>query len=229
LSHKKKDAWPLLVIRSTVPIGTTRNLLLPLLEKYSGLKVGKDFGLCMQPEFLRAQSNEEDFLHPWVTVIGQYDQRSGDVLEKMYTAFESKIFRVDLEVAEFQKYVHNCFNATKISFSNEMWLLGAKIGIDANLALEIMASTAEGSWNQGYGTIGGRPYGGTCLPKDTKGLLTFAQERYGIDMPLLSAVISINSEMEELAKQGVVPSTTIAGLKWQPSPGLRRKQKEAGR
>jgi UDPglucose 6-dehydrogenase len=225
LKRKREDTWHLVVVRSTVPPGTTRKVLLPLLEEYSGLRVGKDFGLCMQPEFLRAKSSEEDFLHPWATVIGELDQRSGDVLAELYADFGSRVFRTDLETAELAKYIHNCFNATKISFSNEMWLLGKKMGIDVNLALEIIAKTAEGCWNPLYGTVGGQPYGGTCLPKDTKGLEMFAKEN-NISMPLLSSVISVNSEMEELAKQGMVPSAIIAGHKWQPTPNSKKNKKD---
>jgi UDPglucose 6-dehydrogenase len=226
LRHKREreDSWNLVVVRSTVPPGTTRKILLPLLEKSSGRIVGKDFGLCMQPEFLRAKSAEKDFRHPWATVIGEWDRHSGEVLAEIYADFGSKIFRVDLETAEFVKYVHNCFNATKISFSNEMWQLGSKLGIDANSALEIAVNTAEGYWNPAYGTVGGQPYGGACLPKDTKGLEAFAK-KIGVSMPLLSAVISVNSEMEELATQGVVPPATIVGHKWQPLPNLVTKER----
>ena len=192
--REREDAWHLVVIRSTVPPGTTRKILLPALEKSSGLTAGKDFGLCMQPEFLRAKSSEEDFLHPWVTVIGEYDQCSGDTLERIYTDFGSKIFRVDLDTAELVKYVHNCFNATKISFTNEIWEVSKKLGIDGNLVMEIVAQSAEGMWNPKYGIKGGYPYGGNCLPKDTRGLKAFAQE-IGIDMPLLEATIEINNRL----------------------------------
>jgi len=214
---KYQGDWHLVVVRSTVPPGTTRGVLLPLLEKISGMVAGRDFGLCMQPEFLRAKSSEEDFLHPWVTVIGQLDARSGDVLADIYADFGSTVFRVDLEEAELAKYIHNTFNATKISFANEIWLLGRALGINTKLALEVASHSAEGYWNPQYGTIGGQPYGGSCLPKDTEGLKAFAEEK-GIIMPLLSAVISVNSQMEELAKQGIVPAATIIGHKWQPSP-----------
>jgi len=214
---KYQKGWHLVVIRSTVPPGTTRGVLLPLLEKISGMVAGRDFGLCVQPEFLRAKSSEEDFLRPWATVIGEYDQRSGDTLKRIYTDFGSQIFRVSLEIAEFVKYAHNCANAAKISFFNQMWLLARELGIDGNLALKIVVNTAESFWNPSYGTVGGQPFGGDCLPKDIKGLLTLA-EKIGIEMPLLSAVISVNSQMEELAKQGVVPPATTNGPNWQPSP-----------
>jgi UDPglucose 6-dehydrogenase len=200
--------YHLIVIRSTVPPGTTRGKLLPLIERHSGLKVGEDFGLCMQPEFLRTMSAEEDFLHPRATIIGQYDSQSGDSLEKIYSSFEGEKIRVDLDMAEFMKFIHNCFNATKISFSNEMWLLGQSIGVDANKALQLAAKTAEGLWNPNYGLIGGQPYGGHCLPKDTQGFERFAQKNKA-HTPILSAVVQVNKQMEEMAKHGKVSDATL--------------------
>src|SRR5918994_2887931 len=99
--------YHLIVIRSSVLPGTTRGMLLPIIEKYSDLKVGEDFGLCMQPEFLRTVSAEEDFLHPRATIIGQYDKRSGDSLERIYMSFGGEKIRVDLDMAEFMKLIHN--------------------------------------------------------------------------------------------------------------------------
>jgi UDPglucose 6-dehydrogenase len=203
-----KKFYHLIVVRSTVPPGTTREILLPLIEKYSGLKAGEDFGLCMQPEFLRSMSAEEDFLHPRATIIGQYDKRSGNSLEELYSSFEGEKIRVDLDMAEFMKFVHNCFNATKISFSNEMWLLGQNIGVDANTALRLAAKTAEGLWNPNYGLIGGQPYGGNCLPKDTQGFEGFAQQNKS-HTPILSAAIKVNKQMEEMAKLGKVSNATL--------------------
>jgi UDPglucose 6-dehydrogenase len=200
--------YHLIVIRSTVPPGTTRGLLLPLIERYSGLKVGEDLGLCMHPEFLRTVSAEEDYLNPRVTVIGQYDSKSGDFLENIYSKFQGEKIRVDLDMAEFMKFIHNCFNATKISFSNEMWQLGKCLGIDANFALRLAAKTAEGLWNPNYGLIGGQPYGGHCLPKDTEGFEKFALRNSAIT-PLLSAVVRVNRQMEELAKLGKANHATV--------------------
>jgi UDPglucose 6-dehydrogenase len=193
----------LVVIRSTVLPGTTRNVLLPLLELHSEMKVGRDLGLCMQPEFLRSASGESDFLNPHATVIGEFDKASGDKLEDLYSNFDGhdhQIFRTDLDTAEFMKYVQNCFNATKISFANEMWLLGQKLGVDANFALQMAVAAGEGYWNPHYGSIGGQPYDGVCLPKDIKGFLSFANENY-TNMPLISVVDMVNSHMKELAQQ----------------------------
>jgi UDPglucose 6-dehydrogenase len=208
-NSNSSNFYHLVVIRSTVPIGTCRNMVLPLLQRASQMGVGIDFGLCMQPEFMRTLSGEYDFLNPHATVIGQFDKRSGDELERIYCDFGAPLFRVKLEEAEFMKYIHNCFNATKISFANEMWQLGQKLGIDANLALQLAVMSAEGFWNPNYGTVGGLPYGGPCLPKDVKAFLAFARE-FGVNMPLVSAVDSINSHMEKLAEKGQVPYATLS-------------------
>ena len=185
----------LIVIRSTIPPQTTRKLLIPLIQSNSEMEVGTEIGLCMQPEFLRTSSSQSDFLKPRATIIGEFDKTSGDILENLYADFESQIFRTDLETAEFMKYVQNSFNATKISFANEMYLLGQKLGIDANYALQMASVVGEGFWNPKYGMTGGQPYNGACLPKDIKGFLNFAKG-CGFNMPILSAVESLNSYMK---------------------------------
>jgi UDPglucose 6-dehydrogenase len=199
--------------------------LLPLLETYSRMKAGKDFGLCMQPEFLRNASSEEDFANPRIIVIGEFDKRSGDILENIYREFCSEIVRVDINTAEFMKYVHNCFNATKISFSNEMWRLGQKLGIDANLALQLASSSAEGYWNPKYGIIGGAPYGGACLPKDVRSFLTFAMN-INVDMPLLSAVLQVNENIESFEKLQQVVTPRISRFKRKVDHYMTRSQEE---
>lgn len=200
-NSNKNDNFNLVVVRSSVPPGTTQNLLIPLLEMHSGMKAGLDFGVCMQPEFLRTLSSEQDFMNPRQIVIGEYDEKSGTVLERLYKSagFAAPIVRVNLSTSEFIKYACNCFNATKISFANEMWLLAEKLGIDSNFSLNIAADVAEGFWNPNYGTIGGRPFGGRCLPKDVRILQSFAED-VNTDMSILNAVASVNSKMEEIAE-----------------------------
>lgn len=215
--HNGQKYYHLVVIRSTVPPGTTRGLLLPLIKKYSGLKVGADFGLCVHSEFLRTVSAEKDYLNPRTTIIGQYDSKSGDFLEDICSVFGGEKIRVDLDMAEFMKFIHNCFNATKISFSNEMWQLGRSIGLDANLALRLVAKTAEGLWNPNYGLIGGQPYGGRCLPKDIEGFVRFARQR-NTETPLLSAVVHVNKQLEEMVKLGEAEHATVE------APGVKDEQ-----
>lgn len=192
---KNNSNYHTVVIRSTVPPYTTRSMILPLIELYSQQRAGLNFGICMQPEFLRATSSESDFLNQWFTVIGEYDKKSGEKVYQIYKSFCKSISITDLETAEFMKYIHNCFNAVKISFSNEMWSVGNKIGLNANLALELATRSAEGYWNPKYGTIGGAPYGGACLPKDTKGFISYAKDN-NITLELLEAVDRVNEALK---------------------------------
>ena len=136
---------------------------------------------------------------------------------ELFTPFGGKIFVVSLSEAELIKYQNNLQNALLISFYNEMWLLGQQIGVDSNKAAEIVAITAESSWNAMYGKTGGFPYGGTCLPKDTCALLAHGQ-KLGIPLPLLEQVVAVNDHMLALAMQGKVPEAQIEGFNWMKRP-----------
>ncbi|MEM2506227.1 MAG: nucleotide sugar dehydrogenase [Nitrososphaeria archaeon] len=187
--------YKVVAVRSTVLPSTTRCKVMPLLEKYSGLKAGKDFGVCMNPEFLRERYALEDFLNPSRIIIGELDKRSGDLLEKVYSIFDVPLIRTDLDTAEMIKYVSNLFLATKISFFNEMFLVCQKLGIDANIvgkAVSLDPRIGE------YGVYGGSPFDGKCLPKDLEAFLSFVKS-LGLNPDLLDAVRSINEKMRLLS------------------------------
>lgn len=203
LRYASQDQYRVVVWRSTMLPGMTRQRLLPLLENYSGKLAGQHFGIAVQPEFLRADSSREDFLHPKAIVVGVEDCQSEDLLRKAHTPFEAKGVKLitfpSWEAVEFLKYVHNLLNATRISFFNEMRQAGLALGIeprDVQLAFESVAKTAEGSWNPYYGIKDLGPFGGTCLPKDTQAFALFAQE-LGIPMPVLNATIAVNNSIAE--------------------------------
>jgi UDPglucose 6-dehydrogenase len=181
-----------IVVRSTVPPGTTEGRVRSILEHESGLSCGEGFSLAANPEFLRAASAAEDFRFPWMTVIASRSKRTQERLRQVLTPFggELRIFD-DPSVAEFIKCAHNIYNATKISFWNEMWLVAQKLGLDHDAIASTVADSAEGSYNRYYGIRGGAPYGGVCLPKDTNGFLGLAAE-LGVEMPLLKAVVTVN-------------------------------------
>jgi UDPglucose 6-dehydrogenase len=192
---KRAEAFHTVVVRSTVPPGTCEGRVGPLLQEQSGKLVDEGFGLCSNPEFLRAASAVEDFLFPWMTVIGS---RSRATIERMRNLFaplggELRTFD-DPAAAEMVKCSHNLYNAAKISFWNEMWLVARRMGLPADDIAATVARSSEGSVNPGYGIRGGAPYGGACLPKDTKGFLGFTGD-LGIDMPLLDAVVEVNERM----------------------------------
>jgi UDPglucose 6-dehydrogenase len=202
------------VVRSTVPPGTTEKLVKPLLESNSAKTEGLGFSLASNPEFLRAASAEDDFRWPWMTVIGARSKRVAERLTGLLEPFGGQL-RVfdDPGTAEFVKCAHNIYNATKISFWNEMWLVAQELGIDHDLVATTVADSAEGSYNRHYGIRGGAPYGGVCLPKDTQGFLGFSHE-LGVKMPLLEAVVEVNDilgrrvaeEIETMSSDAMTPA-----------------------
>lgn len=196
---KKRSNYHIIVIRCTVPPNTVEGSLIPLLEKYSGKKAGKDFGVCMNPEYLRENNNEEDFNNPWIIVIGELDVESGKILEDIYTPVPRNcpIIRISIKEAEIQKYIHNLFNASKISFFNEMRMICDDIGVNADIVFKLVSMSAEASWNPQYGIRDFGPFGGTCLPKDTTAFLTWAKDELKKSMPLLRAVIKVNETIKE--------------------------------
>jgi UDPglucose 6-dehydrogenase len=191
------------VVRSTVPPGTTEGLVKKLLEENSGMVANEGFGLASNPEFLRAVSAAEDFRHPWMTVVASRDPQTVERLRALLSPFggELRTFTNPAE-AEFIKCAHNIFNATKISFWNEMWLVAQQIGLDSDPIAATVAKSAEGSINPQYGIRGGAPYGGVCLPKDTCGFLGFA-DTIGVDMPLLRATVAVNEHLEKVVSSEV--------------------------
>jgi UDPglucose 6-dehydrogenase len=191
------------VVRSTVAPGTTEGLVRPVLEENSGMTAGEGFRLASNPEFLRAVSAAEDFSHPWMTVIASRDLQTVARLRALLAPFGGEVRTFsDPAEAEFVKCAHNIFNATKISFWNEMWLVAQKIGLDLDPIAATVAKSAEGSINPQYGIRGGAPYGGVCLPKDTCGFLGYS-DTIGVDMPLLRAVAETNDRLESVVKQEV--------------------------
>ncbi|MDX1657502.1 MAG: nucleotide sugar dehydrogenase [Nitriliruptorales bacterium] len=189
------------VVRSTVPPGTTEGLVQPLLEDATGGSVGDAFALASNPEFLRARSAFEDFLHPRMTVIGSRSPNTRERLQELLAPFGGELRTFDEPAtAELVKAAHNLFNAAKISFWNELWRTAKTLGIDGQAVADTVARSAEASYNPEYGIRGGAPYGGACLPKDTKGFLGFAQTM-DIDMPLLEAVDEVNETMRRVADE----------------------------
>ncbi len=195
IANMKK--YHLAVVRSTVIPGTTEGLVLKTLEKYSGKKAGRDFGLCMNPEYLREVSAVSDFANPWIVVIGEYDKKSGSLLEKVYKRFKCPIYRVSIKEAEMQKYVHNLYNACKVTFFNEMREIAKEIRVDAQAIFDLVVKSCEGIWNHKYGTRNLGPFDGSCLPKDTQAFYDWAENK-GLSADLLKAIIEVNTSHKKL-------------------------------
>jgi len=191
----RKRSWHLVVVRSTVPPGTTGGLIRNVLEDASGRRCGEDLGLCMNPEFLREGSAIRDVLEPDRIIIGEFDKTSGNALELFYKEFHRDqvppILRTSLVNAELIKYASNCFLAVKISYINQIARLcerlpGADIvdvakgmGLDKRISMHFLKA--------------GLGWGGPCLPKDTKAFIEFAR-RLGEPLPLVESALAINEE-----------------------------------
>lgn len=193
---KGSTRYQIVVVRSTVPPTTTLERVRPLLEEVSGRTVGDTLGLAMNPEFLRQVSANQDFLEPWLTVFGTFGETEAAILGEMYAPFNAPIVAVDCTSAEVIKYANNLYNATKISFFNEFHLVCERLGIDSEVIGRTVAHSAESMWNPTYGTRGGWPYGGACLPKDTAAFYEFAHGKLGMEMPVLAGTMRVNDMME---------------------------------
>jgi UDPglucose 6-dehydrogenase len=184
---RQRDSYLLIVVKSTVPPGTTESLI-PLLEEKSGKRHGKDFGIAMNPEFLREGRALEDFLRPDRIVLGTADAKGLGLLQELYAQFQCPKVACNLRTAEMVKYASNAFLATKISFINEIANLCDRLGIDAYAVAEGMGHDrriGRAFLDAGIG------YGGSCFPKDVKSLVATAK-REGSGMRILPAVVETN-------------------------------------
>jgi UDPglucose 6-dehydrogenase len=187
---KQKKSFHVVVVKSTVVPGTTQNHVLPLLEKHSGKKAKIDFGVGMNPEFLREGVAVDDFLHPDRVVNGFYDTKTKEFLRELYKDFSCPIVETSLSAAEMIKYASNCFLATKISFINEIGNFCKKLGIDVYEVADGMGldKRIERSFlNAGIG------WGGSCFPKDVYALITLGDKK-NISCEIMKSAVLVNSQ-----------------------------------
>lgn len=186
----EKTGWHTVVYRSTMLPGTCENLLIPILEQSSGKRVGVDFGVCVNPEFLREGTSVRDFFEPPKTVVGQSDARAGDLVMHIYDGLAGPRFRVPLGVAEMTKYVDNCFHALKVDFGNEIGAICASLGLDSHAVMDVFLADTKLNLSGAY-LRPGFSFGGSCLPKDVRAL-THTARRNDVEVPLLSNVLVSN-------------------------------------
>ena len=206
---KQKLGYHVVVVKSTVVPGTTENVVLPLLESYSGKSAGQDFGVGMNPEFLTEGEAVEDFMKPDRIVLGGIDERSIEVMSALYQGFAGvPRIRTNPSTAEMIKYASNTLLATMISFSNELANLSSKLegvdivdvlqGVHTSRYLSVPVSDNQVVHPAIVSFLGaGCGFGGSCLPKDTSALIAHGQQ-HRVDMPLLRAVRRINENQPKL-------------------------------
>lgn len=130
-----------IVVRSTVLPGTVKNVVIPILEDCSGKKAGVDFGVAVNPEFLRESTAIKDYDQPPMTVIGELDSASGDILQALYEELDAPIIRKPIEVAEMIKYTCNVWHATKVTFANEIGNIAKAVGVDGREVMDVVCQT----------------------------------------------------------------------------------------
>lgn len=186
-----KEAYHVVVVRSTVLPTTVRQIIIPTLEKYAHKKAGVDIGVCMNPEFLREGNAIQDYYDPSYIIIGELDQRSGDVVQAMYESIDAPVVRTSLRTAEMLKYTNNAFHALKVAFANEIGRFCKEHQIDGQEIMELVCQDQRLNISPTY-LKPGFAFGGSCLPKDVRALVHRAKER-DIDSPILNAVMTSNA------------------------------------
>lgn len=185
-----KDGWHVVAYRSTMVPGTCEGILIPILERASGKRAGVDFGVCVNPEFLREGTSVRDFEDPPKTVVGESDERSGAQIMSLYEGLGGPRFQVPISVAEMTKYVDNSFHALKVTFGNEIGAICHTLGLDSHAVMDIFLADTKLNISSAY-LRPGFAFGGSCLPKDVRALTNTAR-RHDVELPVLANVLASN-------------------------------------
>ena len=192
-----KDTHHTVVIRSTMLPGSIETVAQPALEKTSRKKAGKEFGVCVNPEFLREGTSVKDFYAPPFTLIGADDEETAKIVGDLYTNIDAPVFTTSIKTAEMVKYVCNCFHALKVSFANEIGNICKALELDSHEVMKVFCADTKLNLSPYY-LKPGFAFGGSCLPKDLRAVSYKAKE-LDVDVPLLSAITVTNKLQVEKA------------------------------
>ena len=196
------DGAPVVVMRSTLLPGTMRELVIPTLEARSGKRAGVEFGVCINPEFLREGTAVHDYHHPPKTVIGELNQASGDLLASLYGGMPGPLVRTDIQTAEMVKYADNAWHALKVGFANEIGNLCKALEVDGHQVMGIFCQDTKLNLSPYY-LKPGFAFGGSCLPKDLRALLHKART-LDVALPILSSILPSNEAQLERGVRAVI-------------------------
>jgi GDP-mannose 6-dehydrogenase len=187
---KEKDAYHVVVVRSTVLPGTTHGVVIPALERQSGKKYGEGFGVAVNPEFLREGTAIKDFRQPPLTLVGHNHAADAAPATALYDRVEAPLFSTSIRVAEMMKYTSNAWHAVKVVFANEIGNLCKRMGVDSHEVMDIFCKDEKLNLSPYY-LKPGFAFGGSCLPKDVRALQYRAKE-VDLEMPLINSVLHSN-------------------------------------
>ncbi len=196
------EGAPAVVMRSTMLPGTMRETVIPTLESHSGRRAGIDFGVCINPEFLREGTAVHDYFHPPKTVIGEMNRASGDLVASLYAKLSAPMVRTDIESAEMVKYVDNCWHALKVGFANEVGNLCKGLDVDSHHVMDIFCRDTKLNLSPYY-LKPGFAFGGSCLPKDLRAIL-YKAKTLDVTLPILSSVLPSNEIQIERGVRAVI-------------------------
>jgi GDP-mannose 6-dehydrogenase len=199
---KDKNARHVIVIRSTMLPGTIESVVRPTLEKYSEKRAGKDFGVCINPEFLREGSSLKDFYAPPFTLIGADDEDTSNTVRSLYSGIDAPVVATSVKTAEMVKYVCNCFHALKVSFANEVGNICKALGVDSHEVMDIFCQDTKLNLSSYY-LKPGFAFGGSCLPKDLRAI-TYKAKQVDVEVPVLSSILPSNRQQIERAVEMVL-------------------------
>lgn len=185
-----KDTYHVVVLRCSVPPGTTLDVVVPEIAQASGKKLGQDFGVCFNPEFLREGVAVSDFFDPPKTVVGASDDRAERTVSAIYSTIDKKVIFTSIEAAEMVKYVDNVWHATKVAFGNEVGRMCKKLGIDSHDVMNIFVRDLKLNLSPYY-LKPGFAFGGSCLPKEVRAVSHIARE-IGVCVPLFDSLMATN-------------------------------------
>jgi len=196
-----KSTYHVVVMRCSIPPGSTLNVMVPEIEATSGLKMGEDFGVCFNPEFLREGTAIEDFFAPPKTVIGANDERSARIVQNIYRDIEAELLTTTIEVAEMVKYVDNVWHATKVCFANEIGRICKPLSIDSHKVMDIFVKDTKLNLSPYY-LKPGFAYGGSCLPKEVRAVSHLA-DKLDVNAPLINSLADTNNLQIDAATEMV--------------------------
>ncbi|MCX2980985.1 nucleotide sugar dehydrogenase [Halieaceae bacterium IMCC14734] len=186
----EKDDFHVVVARSTMLPGSMEDVVIPALEEASGKKVGVDFGVCNNPEFLREGTAIYDYYNPPKTVIGETDSRSGQLLVNIYENMDAPLIRTSINTAEMVKYTDNVWHALKVSFANEIGNICKEIDIDGHEVMDIFCKDTKLNLSAYY-MKPGFAFGGSCLPKDVRAL-KYKARALDLELPVINSIMENN-------------------------------------
>ncbi len=185
-----KTAYHVVVVRSTVLPGTTHDVVIPALERRSGKTYGEDFGVAVNPEFLREGTALADFRHPPLTLIGHNHAADATGTTALYQGIEAPVVTTSIRVAEMIKYTSNAWHALKVCFANEIGNVCKRAGVDSHEVMSIFCQDDKLNLSPYY-LKPGFAFGGSCLPKDVRALQYRARE-LDLDLPVLQSILGSN-------------------------------------